>query len=239
VHADGTSAARHLAGKLAKRALRNGARAARHAAVGAVERAAGTSVEKVTNRSRRLPIQRSIDVAVPVEVAWEQWMEFEHFPEGVHRVEDVERDDGRLTGHLDGITSRDWEAEVIEEREGQSFAWQSVEGSDAAGLVTFHELSDRLTRIELTLDVRPTDLLEAAALTLRLADHRVETELRRFKTDVELLSPDAYDELVGGEEQEDGGQDADEDELVGGEQQEDGGDGVSPEDDRSEAAADG
>jgi uncharacterized membrane protein len=182
-------------------------------------------VEKITNRSRRLPIQRSIDVAVPVDVAWEQWMEFEHFPEGVHRVVDVERDDGRLTGHLDGITSRDWEAEVIEERENESFAWQSVEGSDAAGLVTFHELSDRLTRIELTLDVRPTDLLEAAALTLRLADHRVETELRRFKTDVELLSPDAYDDLVGADEQEDGEQDAD--------------DGGSPDDDRSEAAADG
>jgi uncharacterized membrane protein len=187
---------RRLAAMLAKRALVRGARAARDAGRGALTRAGGASVDSLAARARRLPIQQSLDVAVPVDVAWEQWMEFDYFPEGAHRVQDVARDDDVLSGHLDGVTARDWRAEIIDERENESFAWQSVEGSDSAGLVTFHQLSDRLTRIELSLDVRPTDLVEAASLTLRLADRRVEAELRRFKTHVELLNPDIYEELL-------------------------------------------
>jgi uncharacterized membrane protein len=201
VHTDVTHAGRRLAATLARKAMVRGARAARQAALGALERAGGASVETLASRTHRLPIQQSIDVAVPVEIAWEQWMEFEYFPEGAHRAEDVERDGDGLKGHLDGMTERDWRAEIIDERENESFAWQSTEGSDTAGLVTFHELSDRLTRIELTLDVRPTDLVEAASLTFRVADRRAETELRRFKTHVELLDPDIYDELVTSAEQ--------------------------------------
>jgi uncharacterized membrane protein len=86
---------------------------------------------------------------------------------------------------------------VIDEREQESFAWRSTEGTDSAGLATFHPLSERLTRIELTLDVRPEDLGEAARLMLHIADRRVEEELRRFKADAELLNPDVYAELLG------------------------------------------
>src|SRR4051812_28183380 len=144
--------------------------------------------------ARRIPIQRSIDVAVPVEVAWEEWMTLESLPEGMHRVVDIEREQddllvGRLSGvHLDG----DWEAEVLDEREHESFAWRSAAGSDCAGLVTFHALADRLTRIELQLDVVPSHVGEAAGLALRLADRRAERELRAFKARLETISPDDY-----------------------------------------------
>ena len=179
---------RHLLAKLARRMLIRGARA--------VARAGASSVDALAARARSLPIQVSIDVAVPADVAWEQWGEFCYFPEGAHRVTNVKRDGEWLSGQLTGASSRDWEAEVIDERENESFAWRSTEGSDSAGLVTFHELSDRLTRIELTLDVVPVDLAEAAALAVHLADRRVKAELRRFKAHVELLNPDTYHELV-------------------------------------------
>jgi uncharacterized membrane protein len=198
-------AARHLAAVLARRAFRVGARAAWRT----VGRAGGAGAEALLERVRRLPIQRSIDVAVPIEIAWEQWMEFRHLPAASHRVADIERDGDCLRGELVGVSSRDWQAEVIDERENESFAWRSTEGSDSVGLLTFHALADRLTRLELDLDVRPVDLAEAASLTMRLADRRVETELRRFKADAELLSPDIYDELLasqngGSAEQEEG-----------------------------------
>ena len=163
----------------------------------ALSRAGVAGADALLERVQRMPIQQSIDVAVPCAVAWEQWMEFSYFPEGTHRVVEVERDGDGLRGQLDGLTSRDWEAEIIDERENESFAWRSTTGSDSAGLVTFHELAERLTRIELNLDVRPTDLAEAAGLTVRLADLRVRSELRRFKAHAELLSPDVYDELLG------------------------------------------
>ena len=168
------------------------------AAAKAVRQVGETGVQAVAERVNRLPIQRSIDVAVPVEVAWAQWMELRHLPEGANRVTEIERDGDALQGRIDGVGHGDWEAEILDERENESFAWRSKQGSDSAGLVTFHELSERLTRIELELDVRPVHLVEAATLALRVADRRVDSELRRFKAEAELLNPDCYDDLLSG-----------------------------------------
>jgi uncharacterized membrane protein len=147
--------------------------------------------------SQRLPIQLSIDVAVPIHVAWEQWRSWGSLPEGVHRIQDVERDGDSLLGHTAGPRSVDWEAEIKDEREDESFAWRSVAGTDVAGLATFHRISDRLTRIELDLDVVPTNPSEAVTLALHLAHRHAEADLRRFKAHVEFISPDAYENGSG------------------------------------------
>ncbi|MCW3063634.1 MAG: cyclase/dehydrase, partial [Solirubrobacterales bacterium] len=165
-------------------------------------------------RARSLPIQRSLDVAVPLEVAWDQWELLKFIPEGTHRVAAIERDgDDRLVGRIKGVhAEREWEAEVVDERVDESFAWHSVGGSDCSGLVTFHRLSDRLTRIELHLDVIPGGVTEALELVSRVADRRAEAELRRFKAFAETLDPDEYppleddsepDDEVDGEEPDD------------------------------------
>jgi len=139
---------------------------------------------------RELPIQCSIDIAAPIDVVWDEWTRLEFLPEGTHRVTEVEEDgDGRLVGRADGA---DWEAEVTDERIDESFAWHSVSRSDCSGLATFHELSDRLTRIELHLDVEPGAVGEAMTLLLHVADHRAQAELRRFKAHVEAIDPDEY-----------------------------------------------
>src|SRR5436305_125092 len=180
--------------KLAKGAARKAAsalmRKAAEAGAGAVRRAADRGAQLSHGAveaavSRRLPIQVSIDVAVPIAVAWEEWMGSGVVIEGIHRIEEVERDGKLLFGTLAGPRPTDWEAEVVDERPEQSFAWRSQQGSDCAGLVTFHELSERLTRIELDLDVLPTNPLEAASLSLHLAHRRAEADLRRFKAHVE------------------------------------------------------
>jgi uncharacterized membrane protein len=149
----------------------------------------------LAGRARRLPIQRSLDIAVPLDVAWEEWMALDFLPEGAHRVEGIERvGDDRLTGHLSGAkVNGDWEAQVLDEREGESFAWRSDYGSDCAGLVTFHRISDRLTRLELQLDVVPSRLTEATSLFLHRADHRAEADLRRFKARLETINPTEYE----------------------------------------------
>ncbi|HEX6713280.1 MAG TPA: SRPBCC family protein [Thermoleophilaceae bacterium] len=163
-------------------------------AAGAVRERAATPL---ASRVRRLPIQLSMDIAVPVQVAWDEWMTLESLPEGMHRVEDIERDgDDMLVGRLSGAKVDDyWEAEILDEREDESFAWRSSGGSDCAGLITFHSLAERLTRLELELDVIPSRIGEAAGLALHLADRRAEHELRAFKARVERMSPDDYPPL--------------------------------------------
>lgn len=189
---------KRLARKVAKKTVKAVARktaamgtdAVRHAADRAAE--AGRSAVDA-GASRLLPIQLSIDVAVPIHVAWDQWRSWGSLPEGVHRIEDVERDGDALLGHTAGPRSVDWEAEIKDEREDESFAWRSVAGTDVAGLATFHQISDRLTRIELDLDVVPTKPSEAVTLALHLAHRHAEADLRRFKAHVEFLSPDVYE----------------------------------------------
>lgn len=190
--------ARRAAGTLTSKAIPAGASTAKKVAAWAGE----SSGEATIVHARRLPIQRAVDVAVPLRVAWDQWMKFNYFHEGTRRVEDVQRDGDRLVGRVARLAADEWEAEIIDERVDESFAWQSIDGSDCAGLVTFHRLSDRLTRIELNLDVRPVGLAEALALTLHLADRRAKADLRRFKAHVELLSPDTYQEIVDEAEHE-------------------------------------
>jgi uncharacterized membrane protein len=194
--------ARKLAAKalkaMLKRAAESGAEAARNAAEKAAETgkevAEKTAEKTAASGSKRPPVQCSIDIGVPIRVAWEEWDKLEFIPEGTHTVRNVERDANALVGQIDGVRETEWAAEVLDERERQSFAWQSHRGSDCAGLITFHELSDRLTRLELNLDIVPTSLTEALMLATRRADHKAELELRRFKARLELINPDVYEE---------------------------------------------
>jgi uncharacterized membrane protein len=188
---------RFAAGKVikatAKGALRSGAYALRKA----VQHTATTGREVYERAaSNRLPVQVSVDVAVPLQIAWEEWMSSTTFTEGVHRIEQVERDGDTLIGKIAGPRGGDWEAEIVDEREQESFAWRSVQGTDCAGLATFHRLSERLTRIELDLDVLPTNPAQAVALSLHLAQRRAEAQLRRFKARVEFINPDVYESAL-------------------------------------------
>ncbi|SRR5579884_3669434 len=191
-----------LAKKAAKKTVKTLAHKTAELGADAVRRAADragevgrSAVQSGTNRL--LPIQLSIDVAVPIHVAWEEWRSCGWLPEGVRRIEDVERDGDALLGHTAGPRGVDWEAEIKDEREDESFAWRSLAGTDVAGLATFHQLSERLTRIELDLDVVPTNPSEAMMLALHVAHRRAEADLRRFKAHVEFINPDVYENRNG------------------------------------------
>jgi uncharacterized membrane protein len=139
-----------------------------------------------------LPIQQSVDIAVPIGFAWQKWMELSFLPEGVDKAVDIERSGDTLSGDLAGNSGSSWSAEILDERECESFAWRSTEGSDCAGLITFHELGERLTRLELTLDVVPQTPAESASLLTHFADWRARKEMRKFKAGLEIVSPDVY-----------------------------------------------
>jgi uncharacterized membrane protein len=149
-------------------------------------------------RIRSVPIQSSIDIAVPLELAYSEWMKLEFLPEGIHRVEQLKRRGDRLRGEIAGALARHsaWRAEIREERPNESFAWRSTRGSDCLGLITFHRLAERLTRLELELDVVPEGPAQAFELLVHIADRRAETDLRRFKAQLERISPEDYPSLV-------------------------------------------
>jgi uncharacterized membrane protein len=137
---------------------------------------------------RRMPIQQSVDVAVPTKVAYNRWTLFEDWPEFMHRFETVEQpDDTTLSFSTKfwGITRR-FEAEIVEQRPDQRIEWNVTEGPAHTGVVTFHELADRLTRIEVSMDVEPHGLLEKTARGMRFTKRAVRADLHRFKALIEL-----------------------------------------------------
>src|SRR5687767_3025345 len=76
---------------------------------------------------RRMPIQQSIDVAVPIESAWKLWNNYEDYPKFMHRIEAAEKRDAKhvhFTGKVWGIR-REWDAEITEKRTYETVAWTS------------------------------------------------------------------------------------------------------------------
>jgi uncharacterized membrane protein len=137
---------------------------------------------------RRMPIQQSVDVAVPIKVAYNRWTMFEDWPDFMHRVESVDQaDDTTLSVSMKiwGITRR-FEAQIVEQRPDQRIEWNVTEGLSHTGVVTFHKLSDRLTRIEVSLDIEPHGMFEKMGRGMRFAKRAVRADLHRFKALVEL-----------------------------------------------------
>jgi len=164
-----------LAGKAAERLLGGGKSGEQQPAKG-------------WGRGRRLPIQCSIDVAVPTKVAYDQWTQFEDFPEFMHRVERIEqRDDETVVWHENvwGIR-RSWEAQIVEQVPDERIVWRSDSRGGHSGVVTFHELSERLTRVELNLDLQPQGLFEKMASGMRFHRRAIKTDLQRFKAFMEM-----------------------------------------------------
>src|SRR3954470_11350308 len=141
-----------------------------------------------TGKGRRMPVQQSVDVAAPLEVVYDQFTQFEDFPKFMHRVEKVEqRDDEHVvfTEKMWGIR-RQWEAEIVEQRPDERIVWKTTSGMNHVGVITFHELSERLTRVELNIDLDPDGVVEKIARGARFAKRAARADLKRFKAFVEM-----------------------------------------------------
>jgi uncharacterized membrane protein len=132
-------------------------------------------------------INESIDVQVPVRVAYNQWTQFEEFPKFMEGVEAVSQlDDTHLHWVAEfGGTRREWDAEISEQVPDQRIAWRATSGTDNAGVVTFHSLDDGETRVMLQLDLEPDGLVEQAGDKLGFVKRRAAGDLERFKEFIE------------------------------------------------------
>lgn len=137
---------------------------------------------------RRMPVQQSVDVAVPVSTAYNQWTQFEDWPDFMHRVTRVEQEDPCTVAFTTKIwgKSKRFNAKIETQRPDERIKWRVTEGIDHTGVVTFHELGPRLTRIELTVDVAPGGLLEKAARGMRHIKRAMRADLHRFKAFIEM-----------------------------------------------------
>jgi uncharacterized membrane protein len=131
--------------------------------------------------------EKSIEVDVPVSVAYDQWTQFESFPEFMDGVETVTQlDDRRLhwVAEIAGV-HREWDAEITDQEPDQRIAWRSIDGTGNAGVVTFQPLDANRTKITLDIDIEPQDLVEKIGDKLGFVSKQSEGDLKRFKDFIE------------------------------------------------------
>lgn len=132
-------------------------------------------------------IEESIDVQVPVRAAYDQWTQFESFPDFMENVDEVRQIDETHLHWKATILGRteEWDAEITEQHADHRIAWRSTEGAENAGVVTFHKLEDDVTRVMLQLDVEPDGAVEKVGDALGVVKRSAKADLGRFKELIE------------------------------------------------------
>ncbi len=132
-------------------------------------------------------ITESVNVTVPVRTAYDQWTQFETFPEFMDGVEEIRQTDD-TTLHwrtrIAGVT-REFDARITGQLPEERVAWKSLDGPTHAGVVTFHRLDETTTRVTAQLEIDPAGFAEKAGDRVGALTHRVRGDLRRFKTFIE------------------------------------------------------
>ena len=132
-------------------------------------------------------VEESIEVEVPVSTAYNQWTQFEDFPqflEGVEKVRQIDDVNLHWVAEILG-QHREWDAKITEQTPDERIAWTNIDGATNAGVVTFHRLDDNKTRIMLQMEFDPEGFAEKAADALGLVKSRTKGDLERFKTFIE------------------------------------------------------
>ena len=145
-------------------------------------------------------IVETIDVGVPVQLAYNQWTQFADFPSFMKKVERVEQEaDEKLEWKAQIFLShRTWEASIIEQDPDERIVWRSKGAKGFIdGAVTFHEVTPDLTRILLILEYHPKGLFEKTGNLWRAQGRRARLELKHFGRHVMTQSVLHPDEIEG------------------------------------------
>jgi uncharacterized membrane protein len=181
-----------------------------------------------------LPIQASLDVALPVAAVFELCTRFEEYPQIVDRVSVVEVEDDTHFTVVARVAGREHELsiELLDELPEERLDWEGGGELEHSGVLTFHPLAPRLTRLEMTIERDSEGLLGHWGRLLALPERALQQELRRFKAVAELwedgkgyepteiAAPVAEEEPESEEEEELDGESGDEDREPEAEEQE-------------------
>lgn len=133
-------------------------------------------------------IEESIDVDVPVSTAYNQWTQFESFPEFMDGVESITQATDTTNRWVTNVGGqrREFTTEITEQHPDERIAWRSITGDvQHAGVVTFHRLDDTKTRVMIQIDWEPSDAKEKVGAAVGMDTRQVKADAKRFKEFIE------------------------------------------------------
>jgi uncharacterized membrane protein len=142
--------------------------------------------EAGVGKGRRMPIQQAVDIGAPLSTVYNEWTQFEEWPQFMHRLESVSQEEDEQVHFKVKIwgKSKEFTADILDQRPDELIKWEVSEGMTHTGVVTFSELAPNLTHVEVNMDVQPGSLLEKAARGMRHIKRAVRADLHRFKAHV-------------------------------------------------------
>lgn len=133
-------------------------------------------------------VTESVDVHVPVHMAYHQWTQVESFPifmKGVESVEQIDATHSHWVVNMAGAV-REFDTEITEQHPDELIAWKSTSGqTEHAGVVTFHRLGDSDTRVTVQLDWKPEGFLENVGCAIGADRRQIKADAQRFKAFIE------------------------------------------------------
>jgi uncharacterized membrane protein len=134
-------------------------------------------------KGRRMPVQQTAVIGLPVTTVYNQFTQFEEWSQFMHRVQSVsQEDDSHLNFKVKMWTrTREFTAEITEQRPDEWIAWKVTEGISHTGVVTFNELAPRLTRVDVSFDLQPGGMIEKMGRGMRFVKRATRADLARFK----------------------------------------------------------
>ena len=137
-------------------------------------------------------VDNTVVVDVPLSTVYNQWTQFEEFPEfmgGVEKVTQLSDDRLEWVAELGGVR-RQWIAKVLEQVPDRKVAWAAVEHATNAGAVTFAEVGPTQTEVHLTMEFEPEGFLDAVADSCTSSRTRPSTAWRTSSGAVPLNAKD-------------------------------------------------
>ncbi|WP_330318838.1 SRPBCC family protein [Streptomyces platensis] len=135
-------------------------------------------------KSKSVTIVEDIDVGVPVREAYDQWTQFQEFSTFAKGVVSVEKSDDTISNWKVKVakSTRSWRANVTEQVPDERITW-TTEGAKGTvkGVVTFHRLTDNLTRVLLVLEYFPKGLFEKTGNIWRAQGRRARLDLKLYR----------------------------------------------------------
>jgi uncharacterized membrane protein len=128
-------------------------------------------------------IQETIEVSRPVTMVYNQWTQFEEFPEFMSGIEEARQVDDTHVHWKAKIGSKleEWDAEITEQEPDRRISWKSVSGAHNAGTVRFKPVGTDRTEVQLLLVYETNGAYESMGHALGRIRKRVKDSLVEFK----------------------------------------------------------
>ncbi|WP_343244999.1 SRPBCC family protein [Streptomyces sp. SID14478] len=134
-------------------------------------------------------IMEFIDVGVDLRTAYDQWTQYQEFSTFARGVKNANRADDVTSDWQMKIfwSSRSWKAHTTEQVPDERIQWTS-EGAKGTtkGVISFHRLADKLTRVLLVIEYYPKGLFEKTGNIWRAQGRRARLDLKHFSRFVTL-----------------------------------------------------